>query len=63
MLAPGDYQQILEQRRRQRAEVDQAKRLQTWPETCPVCFSEPGERCLTRTGKRAVRHTARALPR
>ena len=59
----GDLEQIRDNRLRERlaarAEADHRKRIEVWPTSCPVCFADPGERCITRTGKKAVRHEAR----
>lgn len=35
------------------------KTLTRWPNPCPVCFAEAGQRCLTRNGKRAIEHQER----
>ena len=74
-LSPGDAEQIrqqqwrereeakgqlFQQKLREREDVEWAKKLETWPDPCPVCFASPGQPCFTKSGKRAVRHAARA---
>ena len=56
MMEQGDQDKIRQEQFRQRAEVYWAKKLESWPTTCPVCFARPGQACFTKTGKRAVRH-------
>ena len=41
------------------AEAQWQERLKTWPRPCVICFAEAGERCMTKTGGRAVRHKGR----
>ena len=59
----GDLEKIQEDRIRERLaariEVEHRKRIEIWPTSCPTCLADPGERCITRTGKKAVRHEAR----
>ena len=59
-----DRLQISERRHQERLaameEVRARETLDVWPSSCPTCFAEPGERCMTRTGKRyGGRHTTR----
>ena len=46
-----------------RQEVEDRKLLDIFRFTCPVCFAQPGERCITRTGKRTAQHQARKADR
>ena len=60
----GDLEQIREARTQERMEAmgqrRHRERLELWPTSCPSCFAEPGEPCMSRTGKRyGGRHTTR----
>ena len=59
----NDLQKIQDDRLRERLaarlEVEHRKRIEILPTSCPTCCADPGERCITRTGKKAVRHEAR----
>ena len=63
-LEPGDAEKIEEIRLWERTEAMEEKRrqdaLDVWKFACPTCFADPGERCITRNGKRAMRHKGRA---
>ena len=60
-----DRLRISESRRKERMEaMEEVKRcnaLEVWKFFCPTCFADPGEPCMTRTGKRysVGRHTTR----
>ena len=58
-----DAYKIKDARTRERVEAMEARRQDRgktfWPDACPTCFAEPGERCITRNGKRAMRHKNR----
>ena len=59
----GDPEHVKAARMRERlaamAEVERAKALKTWPTPCATCFAQPGERCVTKTGGRVMRHKGR----
>ena len=61
-----DRLRISESRRKERmeamAEVRRRDALDVWKFSCPTCFADPGEPCMTRTGKRYSpgRHTTRS---
>ena len=61
----GDPERVKAPRMQERlaamAEVERVKALDIWPTSCETCFAQPGERCITKTGGRAMRHVGRKI--
>ena len=40
-------------------DAKRGRMLVTYNNHCPTCFAEPGEKCITRNGKRTHQHITR----
>ena len=58
-LEIGDLDQIEMQRQSAMKEGLRARQVERWPNPCPTCLAEAGQKCLTVNGKRAEQHKDR----
>lgn len=58
-LTPDERYQIELQRQSNMRDVLRQRQVDRWPNPCPTCFTDVGERCVTVNGKRAEQHKDR----